>query len=910
MATALFPLQRDILLSYYSNLNSYDIQSARLMRESSLSDTVEDKSLVNTPTDITSKYIKKINDASSVLESIDADTQRIADFFDSVKNGSLVNFKESIPLKDINEIGKLKPEYLRQAIQDTGKTIDDIMNKRKTMKDLMMYVKSNPATKIKRQLVSSSNPIIDVMDYVKQQERIPLTDITIDVLSKEGIPFLRSFTTIKHNLYDESMNVKTTIGHAAAMIHKYSDTAESIKARGDLDGPTVDCLNYYLYNQYRVIEELISYLTFSLVIKIDNYVFNVNAYNDLYRRYKSLMGNNYPMNESTYEYSMAGIDIDNLSKRASNGDMSGVIDWTMRAYDAVLSSFNQKNTGYTTIQFILDRFTNPNFVFDTVNHFMDQIIINIDNVKPALRSTYINPSSLLSDVGLLDMEGVINEAKKISDISFYENKVQNGNSAYSDILFTIMAEMRQSPDKCEKLAEMIKKTYDKLEEFYKYITDGSDIPNPTARYEMKQLFEGVMDQFDVFTKELVENIIERYQNLEKLCYKLMGMQNDVIECSDVVEYGRDYNVFSFESCIDLDKELAITVIESEMRIFKEIKLAKDYGLYAEDTSDQNNTQNSNNQNSQENSNDNGKPGEVKTDPNAQNDAAKEQNTKASNETKDNKNDEKKKEDDKGFFKRILESISKFFDNVINSFTKSISVRFTKDSEFIKKHKDELLSRNYTGVTINMYNYDFGMTGQNMRDDITKVSQVLSQVNETNVHEYKGDENNKNVIRERLFKDIPLNTSITDVKTALQLYYKVGSKSTEVKKTKYDTADSVSKLVKQMVSFCENFCINGEYKQMQNDLDKLKKSLIMKIKSLEGKFPEEKKQDCGDGIAEVDKNVLVFAGAVLTGYKNRFQHYMYILRRCVVKKEETENSEPNEQNDSDGEGTQDNKGNNQ
>ena len=151
------------------NTTNYDVACARLLTENVLRSTKELIPVIDNSSD---KYIKKIDDTFTVLSDISVDTEAITAFFEKIQHTTeLEDMPLGTPLKNTNDIGRIKPEYLVQVVKDAASTINDIMNSRTSTRDLMTYFSDSLAVKIKKQIVISQRGIADVKAYIKSQER-------------------------------------------------------------------------------------------------------------------------------------------------------------------------------------------------------------------------------------------------------------------------------------------------------------------------------------------------------------------------------------------------------------------------------------------------------------------------------------------------------------------------------------------------------------------------------------------------------------------------------------------------------------------------------------------------------------------------------------------------------------------
>lgn len=876
MFESILSVQHGLIMESSDNVTNYDVQCAKLLVENALSNPDASKTLVPVINNVSDKYIKKIDDAFAVLVDIAVDADQMADFFTKIQHTEeLDEIPLSTPLKNVNEIGRLKPEYLTQIAKSAASEINNIVNGKVSMKDMMATFTPDMCSKIKKQLVVSTKPVTDIKGYIKSQERPNIVPMDSQAIMTLCIPFLRSFPVKKRELQEEIASVKVAINTSVGLMRSYTDTAIALKDKGQISGETVNVLNYYLFNQNRLMDELITYLVFTLITKIDAYTFNVNSYMELYRKvlkYNPEGSNVY--HESVYEYSLAAADIDTTVNHVIHGNISPLIDWSRRTYDKAKSTYeNSRSAKQASIDFIMDQYVDDNYPYGDLFDTLDKIDAGLERVVIAVKDRFASPEAIMNSAGIGEsltarFAIVISE---ITNISKYFDAL-NAGKAKTDVLFSILAEMRASEKNMEKLGEEIKDVYDEIEETIKYLETNMDneIPNELVRMEMINLVKDFEKDYRNFLGVVIQNIIQRGKSLEDEVLVLVENLDEVIDVTDNVPTGSSYNILAVEACIEMDEVFSRLFIEGEMIKFRNAKFAKEYGLVLEaETPTKPETQPSTDPNKKE-----GASPELKEDPSKQSDADKQQNAEAAQEAKNEgkKEDPEKKKKLSERIKELIAKINGYFDKILPDFIKGITAQLQGNTEFLKNYKDPILNRSYNGLTLNIYNY-FNLKSQTIMDDIGKVSAVVSQISIKDLAEYAKPE----VLQEKMFGFLKVPSDMT-LDDYMRLYYKVGPNQKEVKKITISNSELKAKTA-EMIDFCEDYYVNGGYKNVQNDVESLKNAINSKINSLKN---EELTDDQSKALQTISREVLVFTGAVLTAFRNRAQHYMFAIRALLPK----------------------------
>lgn len=886
-------IQHGLIMESTDNVTNYDVMCARLMRENAITGST---TLIPVLDNTSEKYIKKIDDAFSVLADISVDADQMAEFFAKIQQTpELDEIPLSTPIKNVNDFGRIKPEYLTQIVKDSASTINEIVNNKTDMKELMNHFSPDLSTRIKKQLVITGRPIPDIKTYVKLQENPEIVPMDSQAIMTMCIPFLRSFPVKKRELQEEITAVKVAINTSASLIRSYTDTAEALKKDGKISGIAINNLNYYLYNQNRLLEELITYMVFCLISKIDAYTFNINSYMELYKkvlRYNPEGENVY--HESVFEYSLAAMDVDSSVNTIIHGDATSIVDWARRTYDAARSAYdNHRIYGTSTnIDFTLDQYEDTTYPYGNLYDVLDKIADGIEKVRSAVRDPYASPESIMKSAGFEDsltsrFSMLISE---IADISKYFKALNDGKSK-SSVLFSILAEMRASVKAMEEIGEEVKEVYKEINDtldFLEHNPEGA-IPNELVRKESIYHVTNVERDFRNFLGVLIQNIIQRGKSLEEEVFTLV---NDLGENIDAVptKAETNYNILAVEGCMEIDEVFNRLFIESEMIRFKNEKIAKEYGFVteAEETVQQKPVQQTSA--TQPEKKETATP-EVTVDPKKQNPNDVKQNNIAAEQAKEEgkANDPEKKQKLSDRIKELISKINGWFGKIVPDFIKSITSQLQNNQDFLTQYKEAVLNRSFNGVTLNIYDY-FNLSSQSVLDDISKVSAAISQISDKDLVEYAKPE----VLQQKLFGFLKLEKSLT-FDDAVRIYYKVGPGKKEIAKISLSNTELKNR-TQEMVAFCEDY-YGGGYKNVEKEVNELKNALNNKINSEKN---NELSEDEAKALQAISREVMVFTAAVLTGFRNRSQHYMFAIRKLVPRtakptqpEGENQNAEGNE-----------------
>ena len=855
------------------NTTNYDVACARLLTENVLRSTKELIPVIDNSSD---KYIKKIDDTFTVLSDISVDTEAITAFFEKIQHTTeLEDMPLGTPLKNTNDIGRIKPEYLVQVVKDAASTINDIMNSRTSTRDLMTYFSDSLAVKIKKQIVISQRGIADVKAYIKSQERPNIVPMDAQAIQTLCIPFLRSFPIKKRELQEEISSVKSAINTTTSLMRSYTDTANGLKAKGQLSDSVIESLNYYLYNLNRIVDECVTFTTFCLLTKIESYTFNINSLMELYRKVNSYNPEGSAVyHESVYEDSMAGLDIDSVVNMAIYGNLSAVKDYARRTFDKAKGAYiNASSNKVENIDFVLNHYTDGypygviKDVFFTISHGLATIIAK-------MKDNFVSPESVIHSAGFEDSLtsrfGMM--ISDITSISKYTDALNEGK-AKSAILFQILSEMKNSENELDKLSNLIKEVYDKIDETSKYLTMNPDneIPNEIARQEMILEMERIERDYRNFLGEVLKAVIQRYKVLEDEAELLVDGMVERFDVEPENDGAPNFNVLAVEACMEMEDIYARYVMEAEMSKFRMSKIYKEYGVMLEAeqpaTTPQPTTQATPQQTvkaTPEGGKESPSP-EVKDNSNNNPEAAK-QNAEAAAQVKDESPEGKKKLQD--MIKSLVDKITSYFDNVTKSFMKGVTGKVANSAkELITNYKEALLNRSYNSVELRIYNY-FSVKSADILANIKAVTNVVGGINPENV---------ATITEKELFSFLKFPSGM-EPNDYMKLYYKVGPNAKKVEKVAFKNTDLKNK-VSEMIEFCEDFYVNNGYTTLMTDIEALKTAAKNKLNSFK---TSNASQEQMKAMTKICSLICVFTGAVLTGYRNRGTHYIFALRKLVPK----------------------------
>lgn len=868
MHNSLTSAQYDLIMENSADVINYDVTCAQIARKSSLATLVTEKTIIPTLDTTSYKYIKKIDDSFSLLENIMVDMDAMTEFFTKIQHSDDLNDKPlSTPFMPVNDIGRVKPEYLTQLVNDGASMINDIVNGRKDMKALKSYFDSLPFLRTKKQLVvTTGQSYSELKDYFKSQPDPQIIPIDSQAIITVCLPFLRNFPAKKKEMIEEVAATKDAIFRALTQIRTYGDSLIGLKDGGKLSAPIVDNVNYYLYNLNRGVDELMSFLTYMIITKVNMYTFNINALNELYSKtlkYGPEGSNLY--HESAFERTVLPTDIDSVVNSIIQGDGSALIDYANREYGFCRYMVNAKANipDNLSVDFIMDKYKHGDYPYDKIIDCLNVIESSLESLKRGFQDEYASPENVAKNAGFEDP--MINRFAALSsgllDVTRYTDALDRG-VAKSEVLFGIMAELRESEEVSREFTKKVTEVYKAFNELLTWVTNNVDgsIKSEAIRKDAVEVVTNLKNDYNDLVGVFCTNMIQRFFILEKNCENLIESPENVVSVDGISEL--DYVTDVIESELNDLHIIGKLMIESEVEAFRKEKLASIYGIFEEKTLEDGNNKESSTP-------------EVKTNTAEVNNADVVQNKAAAETIKKDEGEETSKPSKsfKEVMKELVNSMSELKEKILKKFHDFTVKRLGVDTEFLQKYKESLLTRSYNGKQLNMIPYN-QISSDTVHNDINQLIANIGKISQSNIDSFKDE----NTLVSQLFGFIKPPKGELD--TYIRGYYKVGAKyAMNIQKVPYKNTE-LKNLVTEMIEFCEKY-YGGEYQTIQNEINNLTKQLSSKLNSL-----TNLSSDGVQATRSIKHEVEVFYASVLTGYQHKATNFMQALKKLTPDYQET------------------------
>ena len=691
------------------------------------------------------------------------------------------------------------------------------------------------------------------------------------------IPFLRDFEVIKRYLTDDINSIKEDFKSCAKSIDMYNKVINNMLPK--LSDDTIKSLNYFMYNFTRFVSQCFAYVSFMAIRKINAYMYNVNAINNLYSELMDYYsGGEAILHESVMDGSFDDIDEAGLVNDMVYGNASTLVSIADSIYRKLRTDYANINSDRDSLSTLDIETSSPldSTVYDEIINTFSVINKSLDALKENIK----DPSMIFDDALVkAGLDTRLTDRYKIFICTIPKanvpdlDKSKDSDKKYD--LFSMMNEFAHASNMCKKVANAINDSYNKFKLVRSHLNENVDpIPDKCMSIEISDY----MDSFDVQFRDLVLSIstslIQRFQIMKDLCETLMAP--DVIhlnyaESMDEIELlseGEiqkiDFLEEAYNDIIATNNTFNAIIFEEKVNDFNRMRknqhLRDVLGpLYEAD-------ENQNNQSVEVNDQSGSNP-----QAQAQNDAAADKIQKSNDNGTTSGNPDT--EASKFNFGNFLDKIKNFFDTIMKKFSDSISKVSESNKDFIANNKEALLARSYDNITLKMANY--GNLKENIyTTDLTKFKNALNSLNSETIANGNADE-----IANQLLSFVPQVSSIANKSKGLTNYYKTGKASEkDIQMMEFKNAklrDEVSK----MITFCEGF-YNGGYAQIVNQIKDIKDTLSSKLNAISTDTTEN--PSAKTGCNAVANTTRIFTAALLNCYRDRANDNIRALKKLVPK----------------------------
>lgn len=835
-----------------------------------------------------------LQDAISNLDMITVDNTKIIDFFSKVNASDRLNeVPIATPIRDVTEIGQIRPRYLDAYLGEVEKTVDDILKGKITSKEELQnsQLSENEVLRYKKGLVRTKIPYdYNYKTLIRTDSKSTPIEINEISLTKQILPFLKTFPDVVKTMKDDVGELQKTMHEGFQKLQTYSATFNDASKNQSVTPGASRLAAYYLYSAGRTYLDLVNYTVFMMVRKINNYAFNVNVMIDLYNQLMNYFPEGeYIMHEYVLESVLDGSfrDIDDMDMvfQLLNGDASvlkSVANRLQEVYSndlAIADGRTGMDQGHSDMDYRIDENDYDLNPYESIDNMLEAVRKSVNTLRDSLKDPYLSFDDVVQRSGLIDtlVSRFSSVTAGISDVSVYTDEIDNEETDFTnqEVLLTILNELRHFNENIDQIAKDTKEIYDNISSIELDVRSNTN--GEFNAIPMDDELETFLHNLKVGFQDLIlvvsQNFMTRLTNLDDAAKSIINGNKPSAEDPDLY----DDNDYEKESVLESIEQNNFFYRESAKEKKEEIlsrKFGSVFGLVMEAEGDNNQGGNNQNQNQGNNQNQNNnqqqnKNGTIEvTNQDQANQSAQDGNQ---NQNNNNQNqDGNKKFDVNELAKRIRE----FFNRILNKFRSSVDQQSARNLKWLEDNKEAIMNRKVRGIALNMYPYDKEMPGR-LPEEIQKVTGAVKGMTKDKIDGM----DNAAIVKELFpFINISADSSIED---KIVQWNTTGQNAMEVQK--YENS-AIEKEIPSMFEYCENYYGNFN-KDVTNAIENLQKALETTIKNL------------GDAKAEnvryLNKVASYYAGAVLNAIRDRNYAYLKTLKALVPKNAKNNNTNQND-----------------
>ena len=830
-----------------------------------------------------------LQDAISNLDMITVDNTKIIDFFSKVNASDRLNeVPIATPIRDVTEIGQIRPRYLDAYLGEVEKTVDDILKGKITSKEELQnsQLSGNEVLRYKKGLVRTKIPYdYNYKTLIRTDSKSTPIEINEISLTKQILPFLKTFPDVVKTMKDDVGELQKTMHEGFQKLQTYSATFNDASKNQSVTPGASRLAAYYLYSAGRTYLDLVNYTVFMMVRKINNYAFNVNAMIDLYNQLMNYFPEGeYIMHEYVLESVLDGSfrDIDDMDMvfQMLNGDASvlkSVANRLQEVYSndlAIADGRTGMDQGHSDMDYQIDENDYDLQPYESIDNMLEAVRKSVNTLRDSLKDPYLSFDDVVQRSGLIDtlVSRFSSVTAGISDVSVYTDEIDNEETDFTnqEVLLTILNELRHFNENIDQIAKDTKEIYDNISSIELDVRSNTN--GEFNAIPMDDELETFLHNLKVGFQDLIlvvsQNFMTRLTNLDDAAKSIIDGNKPSAEDPDLYD-DNDYEKEAVLESIELDNLFYREFAREKKEELLGMKFDSVFSLVMEADDD---NQGGNNQ--QQNKN-----GTIEvTNQNQANQSAQEGNQNNNSQGGNNKSIGNRISNIIG---DLVSRIKEFFNRILNKFRNSIDRQSGRNRKWLEDNKEAIMNRKVRGIALNMYPYDKEMPGR-LPEEIQKVTGAIKGMTKEKI-----DGMDNAAIEKELFSFINISAD-SSIEDKIVQWNTTGKNAMEVQK--YENS-AIEREIPAMFEYCENYYGNFNT-DVTNAIENLQKSLETTVKNL--------KETKAENVRYLNKVASYYAGAVLNAIRDRNYAYLKTLKALVPKNAKNNNTnQNNDQNQNNG-----------
>lgn len=816
-------LEQEYVMGDTQLFNEFDVSHFISNAKSAITNKVEAVNM-NMKFDYYTSMLKKAINSFSLIK-LDKDT--IRDFLMKFDTLSRLDNANNM-VRDIthSDVTSFKPQYLAQYVSMVQVAIDRAVRGEITQEEIARFIGGDVTEKVERQVVKTTLPFgLQSKDLVKMDTTKYVKADTSYVKGKV-IPFVSKYDQIKNEALTEANAVMNAIQESEENVKAMLSVIEKIKSSGNIDGTKIQLLNQISYNSIRGIIEVISYISFMLIHKLNTISSNIIACNDLYTDISNIYADG-NVNESAFDHNIFPTDIKSLTEGLLEGKSAAYESLATNIYEyhgILPDSSNIENpTDANLVNMEVDQHEYDRTAYENIIKAYMEISVGLDVISVEADEFLLIYDDIIKKSGFLIVleERFQNELREIQTVS-------DGSTD----LIRLLAEVKDFGNNMSTIAKVVYETYNKMKFLQNRYADNinGEYTDFETINELKIFLGGLEEQYKSMTEKVASAC---YDRIKSLGIKVSNARNNTnvstnantipIETSSNLDFSEsqiDYKHIMFNIMMeyyDEEHENYFNALQRSYFAEKELALRGVKAIFEADEPATNTATTTN-----------------VNDTNANNNDAK-NNTKVSvQDNNKSSNGSTNNNSGNGVFQKLSTKISEFINNAVQRFMEFVGRTSNKNAEWLKDNKDELMGRPYVNVALNILPYR-NITPDKIISDAQALSTNLSALTLDTLKTIT----KKDQLYGKLFSFINnlsenktsdgslINESKGTLQEQITKYYKVGT--AELNTITIANGELKNEITNVIFPFCEDYVnengFRGRLKTALNAVGKSAESII-------------------------------------------------------------------------------------
>lgn len=826
-------------------------------------------------------YGDMVEKAMNNFVNIKLDKNALRTFVELSKDVNIENASIFVNgLEDVNDI-MLRPQYLDQYTKIVMEAMDKVSKGEITSEsEIVQMLMGNMPMKVQKQVVRTSLPYGVTTKSLIKTSTNKLVKVDNKYVSTVALPFVEKYDTLKDEVTTEVSNTLAAIRETSEKVTAMVKVMNNIKtSQSNLPVERLRLLDQVYYNAARGIIEVISFVSFMCIRKMNMMSSNVVSCNKLYTD----MMNFYSSGKHREHLTSEAVTDDRFVTNLDNASMADeLIKGHVDAFHALANNIYELHMGIPKVNVgvtpdNVDDYEEPGQT--TVDVMMDEQEYD-DEIYQDIAKTYIEISNGIdrlarrSDDYMMIFDDIINyagftlrledrfrnEINKIEDLSLYRGALNiSGGNPNTEVYKRMLAEVKAFPDNMQKIADNALETITKINALNdRYINNiNGEFKDLETVNELKIFMKDLIVQYRAYSEIVVSKMMLRLKEIGEMITELSsiiyGEREPEISTYPVPTDVINYTESVFDSIVE-------EIEQQNARIFESLQLEyyteKERALKGVNV--------------------------VFEDENASQPTQTTANTKV---TIQDNNVENKQTPSQANISKIGE----WFRNVIEQFMNMFNKESKKNADWLRNNKEGLLNRSYNNVTINILPYK-NVAPEVITGDIGKLTNIINGLSPAVVAGFKTKED----MYKKVFPFIQggVNTA-NPLKDQFVKYYKVGS--AELAVGPIANGELKSEITSVIIPYCESY-YNGYINDVQNGLN----TLTSAVDSLCDKFASgtttesvsifeadenqnaSKEPSMTEKAAWLKEGIKYFEGSILNAVRDRKNDYFKVLSSLAPK----------------------------